>query len=611
MNYWILLLEVGGVLLILFKLLRRTSVCVGKRAGKVRPPVENVLANMDSVRYHLRAFSMPVFNGRILKIASWLGYTPLGRMLITKPTIRRSDLDLLAGEYIPENPIFSPEMLAPPGDHSAANRDIIKSRVVASSNTEGSGGFKHNTVLDYYNSYQSGKCTPVMVAKSILQAIEQSNSQDPPLRAMVDWDSNVIMALAEESVERWKNGKLLSFLDGVPIAFKAECMVEPYSFTAGTEFKPASCEGVREGPMVRALREAGALVIGITNMQEMGAGTIGSNPNPSYKTSRNPYSTDHYCGGSSSGSAAAVACGLCPIAIGADGGGSIRIPASYCGVAGIKPTFGFLSKEGFARLAYSVSVCGPLGSSFMDLAIAMDVIAQSPVPISLDGLGEREIGGLRVGVYWEYFQDCDATVASACKDAVKKMSSMGATIVDIRIPELEEMRVAHACTIMSDMANAQVTDIDKHFDEYASETLTPVGAGLNFSAVSYINASKQKARGIKIMKVIFEKVDVIVTPTTANVALKIHPNDHHYGILDATNASKAMRYAFIANLLGIPGVAVPVGTTPEGLPISLQVLGPWYSDGLLLKVGYALEMSIQGCMPRPKVYYDILESCQQ
>ena len=113
------------------------------------------------------------------------------------------------------------------------------------------------------------------------------------------------------------------------------------------------------------------------------------------------------------------------------------------------------------------------------------------------------------------------------------------------------------------------------------------------------------------MKKIFDKVDVVVTPTTANVAPKIHPKDHQYGILDATNAGKSMRYAFIANLVGIPGVAVPVGTTPEGLPISLQVLAPWYGDGLLLKVGHALEMSTQGCMPRPKVYYNILESCQQ
>ena len=577
----------------------------------MRPPIKDVLVDKGSIKYDLHSVSLPVVHGVKLKYFSWFAGTLLGKMLVVRQGICRQNWDLLEGEYIPENPTFSPIMLVPSGDHSAANRDIIKSRVVASSNTEGSGGFKHNTVLDFYNSYQSGKYTPVTVAKSILQAIEQSNSQDPPLRAMVDWDSNVIMALAEESAERWKNGKPLSFLDGVPIAFKGACMVEPYSHRVGAEFKPVSCEGVREGPMVRALREAGALVIGITNMQEVGAGTIGSNPNPSYKTPRNPYNTNHYCGGSSSGSAAAVACGLCPIAIGTDAGGSIRIPASYCGVTGIKPTFGLLSKEGFARLAYSVSVCGPLGSSFMDLAIAMDVIAQSPVPISLDGLGEREIGGLRVGVYWEYFQDCDAAVASACKDAVKKMSSMGATIVDIRIPELEEMRVAHACITLSEFASANMTDIDEHYDEFTREVLLVLSSGVTLSAVSYINALKQRARAIEIMTKVFEKVDVIVTPTTANVAPKIRPRDLQYGAADTTSASKAMRYAFIANLLGIPGVAVPVGTTPEGLPISLQILGPWYSDGLLLKVGYALEMSIQGCMPRPKVYYDVLESCQQ
>ena len=199
-------------------------------------------------------------------------------------------------------------------------------------------GFHFSSAWDYAAAYRSGAISPEEVAQKLLAAILSSNAANPPLRAMINVKPEEVLRMARESGERYENESPLGPLDGVPVAVKDEIDMLPYPTTVGTSFLGKS-PAAEDATVVRRMRLAGALLIGKANMHEIGIGVTGMNPH--HGTARNPYNPAHYTGGSSSGPAAAVASGLCPIAIGADGGGSIRIPSSFCGVVGLKSTFGF------------------------------------------------------------------------------------------------------------------------------------------------------------------------------------------------------------------------------------------------------------------------------
>ena len=418
------------------------------------------------------------------------------------------------------------------------------------------------------------------------------------------------MKLAEESAKRWKEGKPLSLLDGVPIAVKAEYKFDPFSFRAGATFKSV-CSDIKESSVIaKRLLEAGAIMIGITNMQEFGTGVFGSNPHKEYLTARNPYNDGCYCGGSSSGSAAAVASGLCPIALGGDGGGSVRIPSSLCGVTGLKPTFRCLDSTGCMPQTFSVCSEGPLCSTSVDVAIAMSIMV--PGGFDMSGLASfNDLSGLRIGVYKEYFNHADPQVVSLCRKALDTLVSLGAEVKDIVIPELEEAAIGHLLTISSEFMNSLAVDVDKHFDKFADETLLLLGCSTTNSAKEFINAQKQRTRCISIMKSLFEEVDVIATPTTGTVAPVIPPGAEKFGYGNAEISSKIMRFSPLANFTGIPGISIPVGLTNGGkgegggLPVGILMQSHWNNEGLLLRVGRALEKCI--IMEKPPIYYDIID----
>ncbi|MCK5197858.1 MAG: amidase, partial [Spirochaetales bacterium] len=208
---------------------------------------------------------------------------------------------------------------------------------------------------DYASLYRKKKITPLEVAEKLLEIIYDDEGADP-LNAIIKLDREDFLGQAADSAERLKAGKPRSLLEGVPIAVKDEIDALPYSTNVGTSFLGQSAAAA-DAEVVRRLREAGALILGKANMHEIGIGVTGINPH--FDSTRNPHNPECYTGGSSSGSAAAVAAGYCPAAIGADGGGSIRIPASLCGVTGLKPTFGRVSERGAAPLCWSVAHIGP------------------------------------------------------------------------------------------------------------------------------------------------------------------------------------------------------------------------------------------------------------
>ena len=586
-------------------------MCSGRRAGKVRAPVEQVLdpANAPNVKYELKNLSAPVLTGYPFR---WLvrfgGYTRLSSLII--PRIKHnSNLDLLDGEYIPEAPTLYPPVSLPlrKEDIEESNSKVLDD--IARSYTPING--HRISSLDYWNAYKSGSTTPLDVARAVLECVQASNARSPPLRAIIETDQDLTMRLAEESTKRWKEGKPLSLIDGVPIAVKAEYKFNPFPFTGGGIFKPV-CANIKDDSVIaKRLVEAGAIMIGLTNMQEFGTGTLGSNPHKKFQTARNPYNEKCYCGGSSSGSAAAVASGLCPIALGGDGGGSIRMPSSLCGVTGLKPTFHCLDSTGCLPQTYTICSEGPLCATSIDAAIAMSIMI--PGGFDMSGLASiNDLSGLRIGVYKEYFEHADPQTVSLCRKALQVLVSLGAQVKDIVIPELEEVKVSHLLTIADEFMNSLAIDVDRHFDKFSDETLLLLAAAQFSSAKEFINAQKQRTRSITIVKSLFEEVDLIATPTTATVAPVIPPGAEKFGYGNAEVSGKIMRFAPLANFTGIPGISIPVGlTTGEGggLPVGLQLQGQWNNEGLLLRVGCALEKCLP--MEKPPIYYNILEKAQK
>ncbi|XP_019861856.1 PREDICTED: fatty acid amide hydrolase-like [Amphimedon queenslandica] len=595
---------------LLFFLTYRRPVCTGKRAGEARAPVEQLLDpsnNPSMIKYEVKDLSSPKLVGYLFRILSLKLLSLLGSFVI-RNVKKKSNLDLMNGEYIPE-----PPTLFPPVPPPLRNEAIEQSNAKLLEDIAGSYASTNGRIssLDYWVAYKSGNVEPVDVARAVLESVRVSNSRSPPLRAIVETDDELTMKLAQESTRRWREGKPLSLLDGIPFAVKAQIKFESYSLTGGATFEPTCSLGLKEAKVVRRLVEAGAIMVGLANMQEFGTGVFGSNPHKEYMTARNPYNDECYCGGSSSGSAAAVASGLCPITIGGDAGGSIRTPSSFCGITGLKTTFGSLDLTGFLPQTPSVGVIGPMCSTSVDAAIAMNVM--EPGRFDLSGLADiKDLSGLRIGVYNEYFDDADPQVVSLCREALDALASLGAEVKDIVIPELEELRVAHLTTVATEFFTNYAVDIDKRVEEMNSETIMLFSVGKSVSAKEYINAQKQRTRSISIIKSLFEEVDLIATPATGSVAPAIPPGAEKYGYGNMELTGKIIKYASLANFTGIPGISIPVGLTSGeggGLPVGFLLQSHWNNEGLLLRVGSALEELIP--MEKPPIYYNIIEEAMQ
>jgi Asp-tRNA(Asn)/Glu-tRNA(Gln) amidotransferase A subunit family amidase len=444
----------------------------------------------------------------------------------------------------------------------------------------------------------------------LLDAIEASNKATPPLRAVIFCDREDVMRQARESTQRIKAGKPLSIFDGVPVAVKDELDMTPYPTKVGTSFLGQS-PATEDATVVARMRAAGALLVGKTNMHEIGINVTGLNPH--HGTARNPYNVDHYTGGSSSGSAAAVAAGLVPVAIGADGGGSIRIPAAFCGVFGIKSTFGRVSELGAAPLCWSVAHVGPLAATATDMALAYGVMAgpdlrdpnslHQPLP-TLEGWDKADLRGIKLGVYKKWFQHADAEVVAACEAMLEKFKGMGAELVEIEIPDLELNRVAHTITIVSEMVQAMSYTYPEHHREHGLDVRINLALGRAFNAGDYLLAQRARTRIIRNFENALKDVDMILTPTTAVASPEIKPGALPEGDSDLSVTVEIMRFVTAGNLTGLPAISFPVGYTTKGLPIGMQAIGSPWQENVLLRLAVNAERVVE--RKEPRVYFKVL-----
>jgi Asp-tRNA(Asn)/Glu-tRNA(Gln) amidotransferase A subunit family amidase len=555
-------------------------------------------------RYDLQSVTLPRLLGRSLKLFTAALENPLTRSRLCAKLVRDGGIDRLHTTRLTEPPTGHPLVVA------AVNGQMDGRQPALTTAFQPPRATPLHTIHDYAAAYRRGEMTPETVAGRVIAAIEASNRGDKPLRAIIASNAEDLLAQARAASERLAAGRPLSLLDGVPVAIKDEVDQVPYPTTVGTKFlgrTPAR----EDATIVARLRAAGALLIGKSNMNEIGINPSGFNQH--HGMARNPYNLDRDSGGSSGGSAAAVAAGLCPVAVGADGGGSIRVPAALCGLVGLKATYGRISEHGAAPLCWSVAHLGPIGVSVADVAVAYGLMAgpdpRDPMslhqpPVSLPDWAEAEnLRGLRLGVFPDWFQHADAEIVAICSQLLTELSHVGAAVQEIEIPDLELMRVAHAVTILSEMA-ASMSNLQAHWPDFAPPTRINLALGRYFSSGTYIQAQRVRTRAMRIFQEALTEVDVIVTPATAVTAPLIPPASLPDGLSDLSTVTELMRYVFPSNLTGNPAIVFPAGYDRQGLPVAMQAIGRHWEEARLLRVAAVAEQLV--VRRRPSLYFDLL-----
>lgn len=467
----------------------------------------------------------------------------------------------------------------------------------------GPGPHVPETIARLAAAYRRGEAAPSEVSKRIIDGISELNRGEVALSFFIASNPQDLLAQAEASTRRFREGKPLSMLDGVPVAVKDEIDQAGYPTTAGTSFLGKS-PAARDATIVRRLREAGALLIGKTHMHELGINPIGINPH--HGAARNPYDRRRITGGSSSGSAAAVAAGVCPVALGGDGGGSVRIPAGLCGVVGLKPTFGRMSSLGGFPLCWHVGHYGVIGATVHDVAAAYVVTAGAdpeerfapPQPaIELEDLEHQDLKGVRLGLARPHFEDADPVVVRRCEEVVRACVAAGAEVVDVPPPDLNVVLWAHTIIILSEMATNMLPHLREDSSRFGLDARTNLAIGQYFQGTDYVHALRHRAKLTREYLELMERVDAIVTPTTATAAPLIPEVSLPAGESDLPLVDALMRFIRIGNLTGFPALAVPAGYDDQELPVSCHFLGRPWEEGLLLRIGAVAEAAIERRRP--------------
>lgn len=390
------------------------------------------------------------------------------------------------------------------------------------------------------------------------------------------------------------NGSSSNAMRGIPLAVKDLFDTAGIRTTAGSKFFAENIPP-EDAFVVEKLKQAGGLILGKTNTHEIALGVTGNNPH--YGTARNPWDMTRIPGGSSSGSAIAVATGMALGALGTDTGGSIRIPASLCGIVGFKPTFGRVSVRGVFPLSWNLDHVGPLTKCVKDAAVILQVISlydpMDPSSIKmlagdylshlLDDVTGRKIA-LGLG---DYMESADPEVLSAVRESVPVFESVGCKVQEVNMDWLREAALANKTMIQSDGAAVHRDRLREHPEMFGEDIRRRLEDGANTTSTEYILARRTQTEIRKRFEQFFESYDFLITPTTPIPAPTIEGHDA------VEQAGRLTRFTAPFNLAGLPALSLPCGFTKEGLPIGLQIISRAWADAKVLNAGYAFEQATE------------------
>ncbi|MBI3203692.1 MAG: amidase [Myxococcales bacterium] len=461
----------------------------------------------------------------------------------------------------------------------------------------------------------SGRVDPEELVRRAFFAADQLGARSPSLDPLLDRDEARALDAARQSRERLARGELRGPLEGIPVAIKEEVHVAGLPTRVGTGFLPPTPAGEDSVP-VRRLREAGAIVIGTTPMTEYGMSPLGGNVHRVMP--RNAHRSDRLPGGSSSGSGVAVATGVVPLALGADGGGSIRIPAAYNGVFGIKPTFGRVPVVGHGVPGGSSVVhLGPIGASAHDLAVFLEA-ASGPDPHDASSLVQprldphelteaigRGVRGLRIGVDDDEWAAASAEVRAHGRAALEALEKEGAVLVSVGTRLGKHAAAIGYLTIGLEVLTNLAAVRRDHADEVGLDLQMFFANLETFRPDDYLDAQRLRAELRAEVALLLGAVDVLALPTTATTAPPITDADLSDGFVDPAALDAACRFAFLGNLTGCPAGTAPVGMDDGGLPIGLQIVGDAWDEAAVLQVLGHLERIGAAHVERPSAGIDL------
>ena len=547
----------------------------------------------------------PRLSGVALKNLARFARTRIGGVAL--PRILRADLGVDRLEALPDTlradvPLDTrPHPGRPPRQHASQGLPAPEPGWASTSST-------------LTTAYREGRLSPRDVVKQALSEARRLAAQTPSVGPILDYADDVALAEAAASEQRWREGRPLGPLDGVPWAVKEQTAVRGLPRKGGTTFLDATPQE-RDGTTVARVRAAGAITIGTTPMTEFGMTPNGASSKRVMP--RNPHSSDRLAGGSSTGSGVAVATGLVPFALGADGGGSIRIPSAINGVFGIKPTWGRVSRSGDIS-GGTVAHLGPLAGSTADLAHLLEVLSgydrDDPQTIAapprdpgsfVAALG-RGVRGMVIGVPESEWSDASDPVQRAGRAALAALEKEGAKLVPLRL-ELAQYASAIGVVVIACEARAGLRqEWREHADDMGDDLQVSFASLDAFNAIEYLDTCRLRTGLRREMAHAFETVDLVAMPSTVAPAAKVSDTDMRTGFLDTKVIDGLCRFMFMGNLTGLPAASVPVGCDAAGLPVGLQLVGDAWDEATVLAASAHLERVGVAVTRRPRVTANIL-----
>lgn len=447
------------------------------------------------------------------------------------------------------------------------------------------------TIVEAGLLLRARKTSSAELTEAAIALIEKRNHE---LNAFLTVTEEHARRQARQADYELEQGRDRGPLHGIPIALKDVFATKGIRTTCGSKLFVDHVPD-RDSAVTERLAEAGAILIGKTAMHELAYGITSTNPH--FGTVRNPIDRDRIPGGSSGGSAVAVATGMVFAAMGNDTGGSIRLPAAFCGIVGLKPTFGRVSRYGVMPLDFSLDHMGPLTRTVRDAALVLNAIAG---PDSRDDTCSTEpvddyippenisLHGKRIG--WPenfYFDSVEDSVRLAIESAAHRAKELGAEIVPVQVPDILAINTVGRIILMSE-ASATFDSFMSRRDDFGADVLALLDQGRLLSATDYINAQRLRRGMQREFAKMWNRVDCLFTPTAPTGAPKIGAATVKIGDVTEDTRIASTRLVRAINVLGLPAISVPAGFTDEGLPIGLQIVGKPFGEKALLHLAAAI-----------------------
>jgi aspartyl-tRNA(Asn)/glutamyl-tRNA(Gln) amidotransferase subunit A len=447
-------------------------------------------------------------------------------------------------------------------------------------------------------AYVARTLSPVELLRALLERIE---ALDPKINAFTRLDVDLAMQAARLAERELSAGRSRGRLHGVPVGIKDIIDVAGLPTTCNSRLSPTGA-AAEDAHVVARLRAAGAIIVGKLGTHEFAIG--GPSFDLPFLPPRNPWNLHHHPGGSSSGAGASVAAGMLPLAVGSDSGGSVRHPASACGVTGLKPTYGLVSRAGVAPLSFTMDHIGPLGRSAEDVAVLMNAIAghdpRDPGSIAseesrFDGQLQFGLRGLRVGFVRHFHEKdlpADAEVAAALEQIAQVFAAEGGVVSNVVLPNLNEFAGVCRVILGSEVWPIHAERLRSRAGDYGQLSRQRLMAGAFFSANDYILAQRRRCEMIAAVNEVFRDVDILLTASALAPPCRIDDPEE----LALTHNRQAWTPF---NVTGHPAISIMVGLSTSGLPLSAQLVAPVLRDSLVLRAAAAYERSTKWRCRRP------------